>query len=169
MPFLPSFSVTPKEPFYAYQYDSDIKKWSIYAELRCFGVLHGTYFPWRLIDQNIQDKSVLSHNPLLEPLPPTLPEGWYRYSMAWLSFVTDATDTQQCHIKYDIASLGYPPPKVAIYINGELEPRATTEVHGIDKIGILFECPGPQIWTGVYMFLVRRGTLELLKISCDIY
>ena len=166
MPLSPTFSLTPRNPSTA-SWNSEIGDYNHYATLHCLGVFLGAYHNDNLNHQYDHDKARLKCIGINIPAPITMPDLFWKHSVALLGFKTKATTEDQYLLIFHVR--GMYGARAAFYINGNLV--RSEEVDGDETIAILVDCPAPQTWWWVYMFC--EGTeyipaLELKEIECHI-
>lgn len=160
MPFTPTFSVTPLDPFSILMSSASNVKNHI-AHLTCFGVYFGSVQDKRLEDQYLENKAVLFYNAIDTPAPTTIPI-LSENSAAFLTFRTKANQENQYLLIYHVS--GMYNARAAFYLNGNL--IRSEEVNGIETIAILVDCPPPDTLWYAAMFLEGTGCIEFKGIEC---
>jgi hypothetical protein len=160
MPLTPTAEVTPKYPLDR-SYNSAASMWNHYVYLRSFGAWHDVWFDRRLTDQCSQDKTVFYLDPIVSPAPSSMPSPYYKYCVAHMGFLSNATEENQYLLIFHV--VGHWGARAAIYINGNLV--RSEEVAGDEYIAILLDSPPSQTWWHAYMFLERTGRLDLKGVQ----
>jgi hypothetical protein len=159
MPPTPTATLSPIDQFSS-SYDSASGTYNHYIYLRCWGVWYDAWSDKRLTDQFTEDKAVLYGFPIPSPPPSPLYVS-SKYSKVHLGFKTNATIENQYLLIYHVK--GRWGARAAFYINGNLV--RSEEIDGEEYVAILVDCPPPQTFWHVCMYLEGGGLLEFKGIE----
>ena len=156
-PLTPFFSFSASSPL-AYTYDAanPSAAWA-YGYLYSYGGLTGPYPPYRLGDQSANDEILVGYDPVDptdQTITNTLTDVWGRSCIQIQFAGVNVSTENQYLLLFALRGLSGS-PTAQFFVNGTLVD--TEALAGDEHVAVLLDCPGPNIYTTVYVRLASAS------------